>query len=67
MSDLTWFEQTCNKSYDRHCYEIVLKNGKKVKFDWFDDVRQYWFVHCQIPDYLDYVVVKDKKVNKGFK
>lgn len=67
MTDLKVFEQTSDKSYDRHSYEIVLKTGKRVKFDWYDDVKEYWFVHYQIPNYLDYVVVKNKKVKKGFK
>lgn len=67
MTDLKIFQQTSDKSYDRHSYEIVLTNKKRVKFDWYDDAREYWFIHYQIPDYLDYVVVKDRKVKKGFK
>ena len=66
MTDLKIFKQTSDKSYDRHTYEIFLKSGKKVKFKWYDDAREYWFTHSQIPNYLDFIVVKDKKGNKGF-
>lgn len=65
MTDLQVFQQTSNEPYDRHTYEVILKTGKKVKFKWFDDAREYWFLHSQIPDYLDLIVVKDKK-GKGF-
>lgn len=64
MTNLQIFKQTSDKCYDRHSYEIVLTNKKRVKFDWYDDAREYWFTHCQIPDFLNYIVVKDKK---GFK
>tara|TARA_R110000868_G_scaffold173904_1_gene410332 strand:+ start:1809 stop:2006 length:198 start_codon:yes stop_codon:yes gene_type:complete len=65
MTDLKIFQQTSDKSYDRHTYEIFLKSGQKVKFKWYDDAREYWFTHNQIPNYLDFIVVKDKK-GKGF-
>lgn len=67
MNDLKVFEQTSNKLYDRHTYDLVLTNGKIIKFNYYDDMRQYWFENSQIPDYLSHVVIKDKKVNKGFK
>lgn len=66
MTELKIFKQTSDESYDRHTYEIHLKNGKRVKFKWYDDARQYWFLHTQIPDYLDLIEVKDKKGRKGF-
>lgn len=67
MTDLQVFQQTSNEPYDRHTYEVCLKSGKRVKFDWYDDAREYWFIHNQIPDYLDVIVVKDRKLKKGFK
>lgn len=67
MSDLQVFQQTSDEPYDRHTYEVVLTNQKRVKFKWFDEAREFWFLHSQIPDYLDFIEVKDKKNKKGFK
>ena len=58
------FRQTSDVPYDRHNYEIVLKTGKTVFFDDWEDAQGYWFVHQQIPDYLDYVNVLDKLKHK---
>lgn len=65
---LNSFSCTSDASYDRHNYEIVLKNEKNVIFDNWEDTQVYWWQHCQIPDFLDFVIVKDKqKINKkGF-
>ena len=57
-----FFQQTSDISYDRHNYELVLKSEKTVFFG----VQEYWFVHNQIPDYLDYVKVLDKSKVSGF-
>ncbi len=54
------FTQTSSNLYDRHNYEIVLKNGKKVFFENWEDAQGYWFVNSQIPDFLDLIIVKDK-------
>ena len=59
------FRQTSDTPYDRHNYEIVLKTGKTVFFDDWEDAQGYWFVHQQIPDYLDYVKVLDKPKKKS--
>lgn len=61
------FSQTSDAPYDRHNYEIVLKSDKKVFFDNWADAQGYWFVHAQIPDYLDCVNVLDKKKTKSTK
>ena len=58
------FSQTSDVPYDRHNYELVLKNGKTVFFDDWTDVQGYWFVHNQIPDYLDFINVLDKSKRK---
>ena len=65
---LNRFSCTSDDPYDRHNYEIVLKNEKNVIFDNWEDTQVYWWQHCQIPDFLDFVIVKDKqKINKkGF-
>jgi hypothetical protein len=62
------FSCTSNAPYDRHNYEIVLKSGKKVFFEDWEGAQGYWFVHAQIPDFLDLIIVKDKKKakSKGF-
>ena len=66
MTELQIFQQTSNEPYTRHTYEVVLKNGKRVKFQYFDEAREYWFYHSELPDYLDFIEVKDKKPKKGF-
>lgn len=65
---LSSFTCTSDKSYDRHSYEVVLKDQKSLLFDNWEDTQVYWWQHCQIPDFLDFVIVKDKrKINKkGF-
>jgi hypothetical protein len=64
----TTFSCTSDDPYDRHNYEVVLKSNKKVLFDNWLDTQQYWFTHCQIPDFLDFIIVKDKQKvkSKGF-
>jgi hypothetical protein len=66
MSDT--FSCTSDAPYDRHNYEVVLKSGKKVFFDHWEAAQVYWWSNCQIPDFLDLIIVKDKKkINrKGF-
>lgn len=66
MNELEVFKQTSDIPYDRHNYKIVLENGKKIHFDSYEEVHVYWFQHSEIPNYLKYVDVKDKKCNKGF-
>ncbi len=58
---LNSFSCTSNAPYDKHDYEIVLKNHKKVFFDNWEDAQGYWWQNCKIPDFLDVIIVKDKK------
>lgn len=58
------FTCTSDDLYDRHTYEVVLKNGKNKIFDHWEDAQRYWFEHNRIPDFLDLIIVKDKKKNK---
>jgi hypothetical protein len=62
------FKVTSEVPYDRHDYEVLLKNNKKVFFDNWEDTLEYWWANCQIPDFLDVIIVKDKKKvkSKGF-
>jgi len=64
----TTFKVTSEAPYDRHDYEVVLKNNKKVLFDNWEDTQAYWWANRQIPDFLDVIIVKDKKKvkSKGF-
>jgi hypothetical protein len=58
------FTCTSDDLYDRHTYEVVLKSGKNQFFEHWEDVQKYWFQNNQIPDFLNYVIVKDKKKTK---
>lgn len=62
------FSQTSDLPYDRHDYEIILTSGKTIKFDNWEDTWVYWYQNYQIPDFLDFIVVKDKQKikSKGF-
>lgn len=62
------FKCTSDAPYDRHNYEVVLKNEKKVFFDDWEETQVYWYQNCQIPDFLDVIIVKDKEKvkTKGF-
>lgn len=59
------FKCISDTPYDRHNYEVVLKNGKKLFFNDWEDAQGYWFVNSQIPDFLDFIIVKDKKKIKS--
>jgi len=58
------FTCTSDAPYDRHTYEIVLKSGKNRFFDHWEDAQRYWFEHSRVPDFLDLIIVKDKKKSK---
>ena len=62
---LSSFSCTSDAPYDRHTYEIILKNDTKVIFDNWEDAQVYWWQHCQIPDFLDLINVIDKKKSKS--
>lgn len=58
------FNCTSTEPYDRHQYELVFKNGKKVFFDNWEDCQVFWFQNSQVPDFLDVVNVLDKPKSK---
>lgn len=37
------FKSTSDKPYDRHKYKLVLKNGKAIILEDYDQVRQMWY------------------------
>ena len=62
-NDPLFFEQTCNKPYDRHHYKIVCETKSIVVKSW-EEVQEYWWNHRDInPPVIE---VLDKKT-KGFK
>ncbi len=58
------FTHTSLEPYDNHYYELQLFNGKTITFEYYQDLMGYWRDHYQIPNYLNVVIVKDKKSNK---
>lgn len=61
------FSQTSNEPYERHDYSLVLKSGEKMRFSDYESIREYWMNCNQIPEYLDYIIVEDKKNKKNKK
>ncbi|AGG54202.1 hypothetical protein CYXG_00138 [Synechococcus phage S-SSM4] len=57
------FTCTSTEPYDRHDYQIVLKNGKKIKFTDWGTTMDYWL---QWRTNVDVINVLDKKEKKGF-
>ena len=58
------FNCTSTDPYDKHTYEVVLKNGKNKIFDNWEDTQRYWFENNKVPDFLDIILVNDKKKSK---
>jgi len=58
------FTVTSSESYDRHVYELVLKDGRSFSFADYEEMRATWFQHYQL-GLLSHVLVHD--LNKGFK
>ena len=67
-NDPQFFEQTSNKSYDRHHYKIVCQTKTFVVESW-DEVQEYWWNNCHLPtfDAVVHVLDKPKPKSKGFK
>ena len=63
------FKQTCDKPYDRHDYELVLKTGKKIRVGDYETVRMLWWNYCGggLCSHIDVVdPVKKRGRGKGF-
>lgn len=58
------FAETSSESYDRHVYELVLKDGRSFTFQDYEQMRAAWFQNCEL-GLLSHVNVHDQ--NKGFK
>jgi hypothetical protein len=61
------FTCTSDAPYDKHTYEVILKNGEKRFFNHWEDVHRYWFENNKIPDFLDIILVHDKKSKEKVK
>ena len=51
------FTTYCDKPYDKHNYKLVLKNGKSIILDDYEQVRAMWY---QFRQQLERVDVVDK-------
>ena len=66
-NSLPVFESTCQNPYDRHEYELVFKNGKKIKSDDYTTIRNMWFKWCGMghSDRIDVIDVAPPKKEGG--
>ena len=69
--DPQFFEQTSDRSYDRHHYKIVCTSNSFVVESW-QEVQEWWWNNCRSPFFEGTVVEvldkpKTKKKSKGFK
>ena len=46
-NDPLFFEQTCNKPYDRHHYKIVCESKSIVVESW-EEVQEFWWNNREI-------------------
>ena len=64
-NDPLFFEQTCNKPYDRHHYKIVCETKSIVVESW-EEVQEFWWNNREInPTVIE--VIDKPKTTKGFK
>ena len=63
-----FFEQTCDKPYNRHQYKLFRNyNQKELIFDSWEQVQSYWFhTPSQFLSHIE-VLDKKKKTTGGFK
>ena len=66
---LDWFEQTCEKPYDRHQYRLIYSDNQSKIFDSWEELRNTWWntpsqftSHVEVLDRKQ----KKKKSNGGF-
>ena len=60
------FEVYSTDEYDRHHYNVYLKNGKKYWFDNYTMARNFWWKFCK-EGIMDRIDVVDPPASKGFK
>jgi uncharacterized membrane protein len=64
LNYLKTFQSTSEDLYDKHDYRLVLKNKKKIIFENYYDLMEYWMTNPKENNL--FVEVLDKK-KKGFK
>ena len=65
-NDPLFFEQTCNKPYDRHHYKIVCETKSIVVESW-EEVQEYWWNNIAVNPDMIVEVIDKPKTTKGFK
>ena len=65
-SDPRFFEQTSDRSYDRHYYKMVCKSKSVVLESW-DEVQEYWWNNIALNPDMIVEVIDKPKITKGFK
>lgn len=56
------FTTYCDKPYDKHTYDMIMKDGSVLSYENYELMRYEWY---QLRDKVKSVVVKD--IKKGFK
>ena len=65
----TFFTQTSHDTYDRHNYQVILRDGTSILFEYYDDAKNYWYSRVQLGNLLCIDVIdkhKTKKKPSGF-
>ena len=65
-NDPQYFQQTSDKSYDRHNYKIVYKDRSIVVESW-EEVQEHWWNNRSFVRPVIEVIDKPKQKSKGFK
>ena len=66
-TDPRYFKVSCDKPYDRHNYELYIKEQEKpVVFEDYDLLRAAWFNTCHLGRLSHVNVVDARQHNKGF-
>jgi len=55
------FIQTSPDSYDRHNYQVILKEGEPVFFDNYEDAQNYWYNRVQLRNLVTIEVLDKPK------
>lgn len=64
-----FFTQTSHDTYDRHRYQVIMKDGTSILFEHYDEAQNYWYSRVQLGNLLAIDVIdkpKNKKKPSGF-
>lgn len=65
-NDPLYFTVTSDGEYDRHTYELVSPDNKRIKFENWSDLQQTWFEQVRNWSGWTVTVLDKKKKSKGF-